>query len=107
MLGAIHFMNDLPLHVKKYLSVDYDMLADDTTLYTWGGGGGGSANQKQYADSFDLVSNWCDNNHMVINAIKTKSITIATRQKHQLSPIPLNLVLRGAEIGHENNTNNK
>ena len=36
-------------------------------------------------DSLDQVSNWCDNNHMVINPIKTKSMTSATRQKHQLS----------------------
>ena len=35
---------------------------------------------------------------MVINPIKTKSMTIATRQKHQLSPLPLNLVLNGGEI---------
>ena len=33
-------------------------------------------------DSLDQVSNWCDNNHMVIHPIKTKSMTIATRQKH-------------------------
>ena len=49
-------------------------------------------------DSLDQVSNWCDNNHMVINPIKTKSMTIATRQKHQLSPLPLDLVLHGAKI---------
>ena len=42
-------------------------------------------------DSLDQVSNWCDNNHMVINLIKT-------RQKHQLSSLPLNLVLNGAKI---------
>ena len=49
-------------------------------------------------DSLDQVSNWCENNHMVINPIKTKSMTIATRQKHQLSPLPLDLVLNGATI---------
>ena len=49
-------------------------------------------------DSLDQVSNWCDNNHMVINPIKTKSMTIATRQKHQLSPLPLDLVLNGVKI---------
>ena len=49
-------------------------------------------------DSLDQVSSWCDNNHMVINPIKTKSMTIATRQKHQLSPLPLDLVLNGATI---------
>ena len=46
-------------------------------------------------DSLDLVSNLCDNNHMVINPTKTKSMTIATRQKHQLS---FDLVLNGAKI---------
>ena len=35
---------------------------------------------------------------MVINPIKTKSMTIVTRQKHQLSPLPLDLVLNGAKI---------
>ena len=35
---------------------------------------------------------------MVINPIKTKSMTIASRQKHQLSPVPLDLVPRGAKI---------
>ena len=48
-------------------------------------------------DNLDQVSNWCDNNHMVINPIKTKFVTIATRQRHQLSPLPLDLVLNGAK----------
>ena len=34
----------------------------------------------------------------MINPIKTKSMTVATRQKHQLSPLPLDLVLNGAKI---------
>jgi len=45
----------------------------------------------------DSLSNLCDN-HMVINPIKTKSMTIPTRQKYQLSPLPLDLVLNGAKI---------
>ena len=49
-------------------------------------------------DSLAQVSNWCDNNYMVISPIKTKSMTIATRQKHQLSPLPFGLVLNGAKI---------
>ena len=49
-------------------------------------------------DSLDQVSNWCDNNHMIINSIKTKSMTIAARQKRQLSPLPLDLVLNGTKI---------
>ena len=49
-------------------------------------------------DSLDQVSNWCDNNHMDINPIKTKSVTIATGQKLQLSPSPLDLVVNRAKI---------
>ena len=72
------------------------MLADDTTLHT-------SKKdimqiRSNMQDSLGQVSNWCDNNHMVINPIKTKSLRIATRQKHQLSPLPLDLVLNGAKI---------
>ena len=63
------FINDFPLHVKDIME-----------------------------DRLDQVSNWCDNNHMVINPIKTKSMTIPTRQKHQLSPLPLDLVLNEAKI---------
>ena len=37
-------------------------------------------------------------NHMIINPIKTKSMTIATRQKHELSPLPFDLILNGAKI---------
>ena len=48
-------------------------------------------------NSLDQVSNWCDSN-MVINPTETKSVTIATRQKHQLSPLPLDLDLNGAKI---------
>ena len=72
------------------------MLADDTTLHT--SGKDILQIRSNMQDSLDQVSNWCHNNHMVINPIKTKSMTIATRQKHQLSPLPLNLVLNGAII---------
>ena len=83
------FINDLPLHVKD-ISVDCDMLADATTRHT--SGKDIMQIRSNMQDSLDQVSNWCVNNHMVINPIKTKSVTIATRQKHQLSPLPLDLV---------------
>ena len=83
-------INDLPLHAKN-ISVDCDMLADDTALHT----------SKKYIlqirssmqDSLVQVSNCCDNNDMVINPIETKSMTMATRQKHQLSPLPFDLIV--------------
>ena len=84
------FSYDRTLHVK-HISVDCDMLADDTTLHT--SGKYIMQIRSNMQDSLDQVSNWCDNNHMV----KTKSMTIATRQKHQLSPLPLDLVLNRAK----------
>ena len=89
------FINDLPLHVKD-ISVDCDMLADDTTLHTSEKDAMQSRSNMQ--DRLDQVSKWCDNNHMVISLIKTKSMTIATIQKHQLSPLPVDLVLNGAKF---------
>ena len=89
------FISDLPLHVKD-ISVDCDMLADDTTLHT--SGKDITQIRSNMQDSLDQVSIWCDNNHMVINPIKTKSMTIANRQKRQLSPLPFDLVLNGAKI---------
>ena len=43
-------------------------------------------------DNLDQISSWCDSNHMVLNPIKSN---IATRKKHQLSPLPLDLFIRG------------
>ena len=85
VLGPILFslyIIDVPLHVND-ISVDCDMLADDTTLHTSGKDTLQIGSNMQ--DSLDQVSNWCDNNHMVINPIKTKSMIIATRQKHSIS----------------------
>ena len=89
------FISDLPFHVKD-ISVDCDMLADDTTLHTCGKDIMQIRSNMQ--DSLDQVSSWCDNNNMDISPTKTKSMTIATRQKHQLSPLPLDLVLNGVKI---------
>ena len=102
VLGPIRFslfINDLPLYVED-IFVDCDMLADDTALHTSEGEKRRIyyANQKQYARQLRSGIQCCDNNHMVINPIKTKSVTIATRQKHQLSPLPLDLVLNEAKI---------
>ena len=83
------FIKVLSLHLKN-ISVDCDLLADDTILHTSG--------KDILQISLDQVSKWCDNNHMVINPIKTKSMTIATRQKPQLLPLPLDLVINGAKI---------
>ena len=99
VLGPIlfsFFVNDLPLHVKIYLLI---VTCWQITLHT-------SEKKEEdilqirsnMQDSLDQVSNWCDNNHMVINPIKTKSMTLATRQKHQPSSLPLYPGLRRAKM---------
>ena len=72
------------------------MLADDRTLHT----SGEDIMQVEHTlqESLDHVSCWCDNNYMVINPKKTHSMTIATRQKHQLLPLSLDLSLHGVKV---------
>ena len=70
------------------------MLADETTLHT--SGKDILQIRSNMQNSLDQVSNWCDSN-MVINPTRTRSVTIATRQKHQLSPLQLDLDLNGAK----------
>ena len=70
------------------------MLADETTLHT--SGKDILQIRSNMQNSLDQVSNWCDSN-MVIYPTRTRSVTIATRQKHQLSPLQLDLDLNGAK----------
>ena len=91
------FINDLPLSITD-TSVVCHMLADDTTI---------STSKKSLPlietslqKSIDKIANWCQYNHMCINIAKTKSMIITTRQKHQLTPLRLNLTLSGKNIEH-------
>ena len=72
------------------------MLADDTTLHTTGK----SVAQVQKTPQLclDRISVWCNVNHMLINPVKTKSMIITTRQKHELSDLSLRLSLDGQNI---------
>ena len=72
------------------------MLADDTTLHT----SEKITMQVEHTlqESLDQVLCWCDHNSMVINPKKTHSMTIATRQKHQLLPLSLDLLLHGVKV---------
>ena len=88
------FINDLASITGENIYVDCDMLADNTTLHTCGK----HILQIRSNMQLDQISNWRDNNHMAINPIKTKSMTIATRQKHQLSPLSLDLILHWTKI---------
>ena len=69
------------------------MLADDTTFHTTGKSI--VQIQKTLQLCLDRISVWCSTSHMLIDHVKTKSMVITTRQKHQLSDLPLRLSLGG------------
>ena len=54
--------------------------------------------QKTLQLCLDRISVWCNGNHMLINPVKTKSMIITTRQKHQFSDLSLRLSLDGQNI---------
>lgn len=83
------FINDLPLFLRHKAEVTLDLFADDSTLST------SSKNiltiQQTLQNSIDDVSRWCNSNKMALNHLKSKSMVITTRQKHQLQPLSLQL----------------
>ena len=98
VLGPVLFciyINDLPLHIPSN-SAECHMLADDTTLHTTGKSV--VQIQKTLQLCLDRISVWCNVNHTLINPVKTKSMIITTRQKHQLSDLSLRLSLDGQNI---------
>ena len=49
--------------------------------------------QHSLQEGLNDVSKWCDQNRMVVHPRKTKRMVLASRQKHQLKPLILNLTL--------------
>ena len=98
VLGPVLFciyINCQPLHIPSN-SAEYHMLADDTTLHTTRKSV--AQIQKTLQLCLDRISVWCNVTHMFINPVKTKSMVITTRQKHQLSDLSLRLSLHGQNI---------
>ena len=89
------FINDLPLHLTEE-KVSCDLFADDATVHTQDKDINiiSSRLQQTLLDVF----NWCDKNLMVLNPEKTECMVITTRQKHQLEPLTLNLLLQDKPI---------
>ena len=77
-------------------AAEWHMLVDDTTLHTTGKSV--VQIQKTLQLCLERISVWCDVNHMLINPVKTKSVIIITRQKHQFSDLSLRLSLDGQNI---------
>ena len=76
------------------------MLAGDTTLHTTGKSV--VQIQKTLQLCLDRISMWWNVNHMLIIPVKTKSMIITTRQKHQFSDLSLRLSLDGQNIENVN-----
>ena len=98
ILGPLLFclyINDMPLAISS-TNVSCELFADDSTLH---------ANEKTVSilsnilqQSLDEIFDWCNNNQMLINTSKTKSMLITTRQKHQNNLSSLQLSLEGEPI---------
>ena len=88
-------LNDLPLHVTSD-AVNCEMFADDTSLNA--SDKNTATVQNELQKSINEVSDWCDKNAMILHPAKTKSMLLATRQKHQLRPLILNLSLKDNHI---------
>ena len=84
------YINDLPLHLSEP-NVRCSLFADDSTLDVSSSDAATISSSLQH--SLEDVSQWCRENHMVLNPSKTKCMVITTRQKHQLHPPPLILSL--------------
>uniref|UniRef100_UPI003AF8C29E reverse transcriptase domain-containing protein n=1 Tax=Thiolapillus sp. TaxID=2017437 RepID=UPI003AF8C29E len=89
------FINDLPLHISND-KVSNDLFADDSSLHTRGKNI--QLVETSLQGSLNEVADWCGSNSMIIHPAKTKSMVIATRQKHQLSPLQLKLTLEKTDI---------
>ena len=70
------FINDLPLYTSIVFT---DMYADDTTLYYVHTSQ--EAIERNLQIALNELSNWCKNNGMVLNTLKTKVMLITTKQK--------------------------
>ena len=89
------FINDLPLCISNE-TVTLEMFADDTTVHS--SDTDITIVNQGLQKSLHEISNWCASNCMIINPIKTKSMVITTRQKHQRAPLSLNLFINNKTI---------
>ena len=84
------FINDLPLGLSGRETM-CDLFADDTTIHAADKSIARLSQRLQ--QSLCEVSAWCEDNAMIVHPVKTKSMVIATRQKHQTSSLSVNLSL--------------
>ena len=73
------FINDPPLHITSD-AVNCKMFADDTSRNA--SDKNTATVQTELQKSIKEVSDWCNKNAMILHPAKTKSMLLATRQKH-------------------------
>ena len=83
------------MHITSDI-VNCDMFADDTTLNA--SHTSVVSVQEALQTSIYEVCEWYSKNAMVLHPTKTKSMLLATKQKHQLRPLTLNLNLKDSLI---------
>ena len=88
-------MHDLPLSIPS-TEVDFDIFADDSSLSA--SGNNIAAINAKLQPSVQEVTEWCSENAVFLNPEKTKSMVVATRQKHQRGIPPLCLMLNSQVI---------
>ena len=74
-LFFIDFMNDMPMSTRTINNVD--MYADDSTISVCGKSI--QKIQRKLNNYLQKISNWCDENRMVVNVEKTKIMIITSR----------------------------
>lgn len=98
VLGPLLFsiyINDLPLHLSSNAS-QCDLFADDTSIHT--ASRDIATVTRNLQQNINEISDWCNTNSMILHPGKTKSMVITTRQKHQLSPLSLNITVNNTSI---------
>ncbi|VDI78854.1 Hypothetical predicted protein [Mytilus galloprovincialis] len=73
-----------------------DMYADDTTLHTYGTNK--EEIEKKLNYDANTINNWCLNNRMVINPLKTTSMLIGTNKKRTLLGNDMNICIQDSPI---------
>ncbi|CAG2257063.1 unnamed protein product [Mytilus edulis] len=73
-----------------------DMYADDTTLHTYGTNKEEIERKLNY--DANTINNWCLNNRMVINPLKTTSMLIGTNKKQTLLGNDMNICIQDSPI---------
>ena len=91
-LFFIVFLNDMPISTRTISNVD--MYADDSTISACG-----KNVQEIELNDLQEISNWCDENRIVVNVEKTKIMIVTTRQKWQhLDKTDANICIKGDKL---------